>query len=418
MDSSLEDLSNLLEKTKIPLSRDLVKTNLDLACVYLSKDPPSEGDYSDTALRLGKDASYSFVLLKCVTPYTPNVPLDMNGFMDVWPQAFRWSQYLLSAIRYIYSHHSEADADSESVASIRFAMGVYTFLHVTAKWPSLRTDHSQDKRLFEFAVSFWAMKGVPRCISDCTTNALIQFMTDLDGDTLILMDAMQSHFESAGEIARLVIDRARLVLSEMDFSAMVAHYGLLALTTRPEMVHPLSETIIAEGASPFAVTSLSSILDARGWTLEDWRFPSVLCLQTIMAGCRYPDSGKFVIEAINCGLLEVLFTVGQINGLDNRMLTNIILGEKIPLLMHRKSVFGALRRGHSKFSRKIDHRLFDFGRLQAEFRDTWRTFEILSMEHTVLRHMYARGIQNVFVYCGNVSRHVILAVPAILTDTA
>lgn len=418
MNGSLEDLANLLEKMKIPLSRDLVKTNLDLACVYLSKDPPSEGDYSDTALRLGKDASYSFVLLKCVTPYTPNVPLDMNGFMDVWPQAFRWSQYLLSAIRYIYSHHSEAAADSESVASIRFAMGVYTFLHVTAKWPSLRTDHSQDKRLFEFAVSFWAMKGVPRCISDCTTNALIQFMTGLDGDTLIIMDVIQSHFESAGEIARLIIDRARLVLSEMDFSEMAVHYGLLALITRPEMAHPLSEAIIAEGASPFAVTSLSSILDARGWTSEDWRFPSVLCLQTIMAGCRYPDSGKLVTEAINCGLLEVLFTVGQINGLENAKLANIILDEKIPLLMHRKSVFGALCRGLSDFSRKIDHQRFDIRCLQAEFRDTWQKFEILSMEHTILRHMYARGIQNVSVYCGNVSCRFILVVPEIMTDTA
>lgn len=333
------------------------------------------------------------------------MPIGLQ-FPRVWPQAFSWTHYLRSVISHIHQQGSDLSevADGSDV-STKFAESIAAFMRVSIGWTILYEKHFLNEDVFDFIVAYWAMKDVPREVSDQASEVFtnIQLSTLPESMWIYVFDEMLSHFESPQAIATLVLDRARVAQSKMDFESMAIHFDLLSLLIHKKLTHPISKAILAEKPVKLVVTSLLSILDAQNWAFHHRQRLVTLCLRIVGSILTYGDSGKHLIisQGLHCGLLEAYFRIGQ--EFNNSLGDAILIFKQIgPLSVFSKAVFHAAYRGFLHFSRKFGKRPFDIWSLQGGFRDSWSGLQRRILEHVVLQNMYARGIDTELVYCNNV----------------
>lgn len=357
------------------------------------------------ALRMGKFACYSLISTQCILAHQRLMPIGLR-FPQVWPQAFSWTHYLRSVISHIHQQGSDLSevADGSDV-STKFAEGIATFMRVSVSWTTLYDKHFLSEDVFDFIVAFWAMKEVPREVSDQASEVFtnIKLSTLPESMWIYIFDEMLSHFESAQAIAALVLDRARVAQSKMDFESMAIHFDLLSLLIHKKLTHPISKAILTEKPMKLVVTSLSSILEARSWAFGHRQRLVTLCLRIMGAIFTYGDSGKHLIisQGLHCGLLEAYFRIGQEFN-DSLGDANFILQQISPLSIFSKAVFQAAYRAFLHFSRKYGNRPFNIWSLQGGFRNNWIILQTHILEHVVLQDMYAREIDTEIVYCNNV----------------
>lgn len=339
------------------------------------------------------------------------MPIGLQ-FPRVWPQAFSWTHYLRSVISHIHQQGSDSsEAADGSDVSTKFAEGITAFMRVTISWTILYENHFLSEDVFDFIVAYWAMKDVPREVSDQASKVLtnIKLSTLPESMWIYIFDEMLSHFESSQAIATLVLDRARVAQSKMDFESMAIHFDLLSLLIHKKLTHPISKAILAEKPVKLVVTSLSSILEARSWAFHHRQRLVTLCLRIVGSILTYGDSGKHLIisQGLHCGLLEAYFRIGQ--EFNNSLGDAILIFKQIGTLsVFSKAVFHAAYRGFLHFSRKFGNRPFDIWSLQGGFRDIWSGLQRRILEDVVLQNMYARGIDTELVYCNNVRLIVFL----------
>lgn len=407
-DGSLEDLASVVkilsDNLNVSLPVNVLENIVGLASKYLSKDPPSEGDYSGPALRMGKFACYSFIAMQCVHAHARLIPLGF-GFEKVWPKAFSWTYYLHSFIRNVHQNRSDPlEAADNSELSIHFAEGIAAFMRISASWTLLYDMHFHRDDVFDFIVAFWATINIPREISDRATEALtVQLKMAPEIRSIYILDLMLSHFESPQATVALTMDRARVAQSKMDREAMAIHFDLLSLLIHREIAHPISNGILSETPVAFVLTSLSSVLEAGDWSFNDRQHLVKICLRIVRSIYSYAGSGKhfIVAQALDCGLVEALYKIGQ-EFTDSLEDASLICDDIIPLSVISKAVYQAAYRSFLDFSRKLDNQPFNLLSLQGRFGSSWNNLEIRMLELVVLQHMYARGIHTELVYCNNV----------------
>lgn len=407
-DGSLEDLASVVkilsDNLNVSLPVNVLENIVGLSSKYLSKDPPSEGDYSGPALRMGKLACYSFIAMQCVHTHARLIPLGF-GFEKVWPKAFSWTYYLHSFIRHVHQHRSDSSETADnSELSIHFAESIAAFMRISASWTLLYDMHFHRDDVFDFIVAFWATINIPREISDRATEALtVQLKMAPEIRSIYILDLMLSHSESPQATVALTMDRARVAQSKMDREAMAIHFDLLSLLIHREITHPISNGILSETPVAFVLTSLSSVLEARDWSFIDRQHLVKICLRIVRSIYSYAGSGKhfIVAQALDCGLVEALYKIGQ-EFTDSLEDASLICDDIIPLSVISKAVYQAAYRGFLDFSRKLDNQPFNLLSLQGRFGSSWNNLEIRMLELVVLQHMYARGIHTELVYCNNV----------------
>lgn len=407
-DGSLEDLASvakiLCDNLKVPLPFNVLENIVSLASKYLSKDPPSEGDYSGPALRMGKFACHSFIAMQCVHSHARLIPFGF-GFEKVWPQAFSWTYYLHSFIRHVHQHRSDSSETADnSELSIHFAESIAAFMKISASWTFLYETHFHRDDIFDFIVAFWATKDVPREISDRATEVLtVQLEISPESRQLYILESMLSHFESPQATVALMMDRTRVAQFKMGCEAMKIHCDLLSLLIHREIAHPISNGILSETPVAFVLASLSSVLEARDWSFNDRQHLVKICLRIVRSIYTYAGSGKhfIVAQALDCGLVEALYKIGQ-EFTDSLEDASLICDDIIPLSVISKAVYRAAYRGFLDFSRKLGNQPFNLLSLQGRFGSSWNNLEIRMLELVVLQHMYARGIHTELVYCNNV----------------
>lgn len=79
-------------------------------------------------------------------------------------------------------------------------------MRVTISWTILYENHFLSEDVFDFIVAYWAMKDVPREVSDQASKVLtnIKLSTLPESMWIYIFDEMLSHFESSQAIATLV----------------------------------------------------------------------------------------------------------------------------------------------------------------------------------------------------------------------
>lgn len=376
-----------------------------LALEYIAKSVPSEGDCSRQAVQLCEFVSYSFMVIESASlsyGYIDGSNLAKN-FVQLWPAGFLWAQYLQRTIKNL----CEPSVGSNKDICKRFAEGISGFAHASSRCieDNVKGKPLCDPRAQEFFIGFWTSSHLGDDIANEATEAFTAFMC-LEGSAWsMFLDILQDRFGSARSLAAFVLDRARVALSIMDLEAINSHYRVLGMLLRA-LMHPIRASLFEEGVIALLMTTLTTMLDANRWTFDERRSSLELLLRMMSAVCGWTHGEKsHVAQCIKLGVLETYFRVGQISGLMENMNGKAVrdmFRHNIPVVMHLKSVSDAAHSALSKFSQRMGNRRFDIGSLSDSFKNVWTDFEILVLEHTILRHVHGLSIQRDVIYCSNV----------------
>lgn len=169
----------------------------------------------------------------------------------------------------------------------------------------------------------------------------------------------------------------------------------------------IRDVILNEDLASFLLDSMSVFLDATYRSLDDRYDSLMLCIRMISSVYSITSSAaSYISHGFQHGLVDIFLKIGQIyNSIDkgDRMPISNMLRRRIPAFMLLKSVLQATRQDMTTVSGKLDHEPLHTSLLRGDFKGIWRDFEIVILEHSILRRVHALAIQRDHVYCSNVS---------------
>lgn len=392
---SLADMT--YEEGSIP--EELCESLFDLAAEYIAKPLPAD---RDQALRLAKFVSCSFEIIRNLLQRSVERPGIADGFLRIWPKGFTWAQNLRLAIAHMHEKDLD-DAGEETCAEL--AVGISALLAAAAKYTQTTGKNLLDQKVYDFAAEFWAARTVDPVEKEAA-NALHAF-NELEGECLTpVFDAVAAHFGSLHEVVALAKMRAMEALIDEDLVAMAAHYGVLELLLRELCWNPAHHAFVHMDIVPLVLDSMSFLLDATDESFYDRSESLVLCQHIIASVYSLPNAGySYVLQSFRHGLVETYLKIGRIFHLfdaNYQLLVSHMLVSSIPPVMHLKPVLESARQDMTNYSTKQEHKQSYTTALEGDFKDVWRDFEVLIMEHSILRRIHALKIQRDYVYCGNV----------------
>lgn len=394
------------------IPENLYMNIFDMAAEYIERPLPSKGDYSHHALRLAQSVCCSFRVTRNLPSKAFEECRIAEGLLRIWPNAFTWAQYLWLAITYIHKHHLDDDGEE---TSREFAAGISALLVATSNCKQTAEKYIADEKVFSFVSEFWAARNVIQDVAKEAANAMNAFNNLGDECLCPLFDSFEARFNSFHEVVTLAKIRARDALCDMDLEAMSAHYGFLFLMTRELCLNSTRKAALDEDFISLILNTMSILLDATYRSFGDRYLPLVLCIRMISSIYSLLDAGgSYIPQGFQNGLMETYLKIGEIYEAletNSRLHVSSMFAENIPTSMHLKSVLQAVRQDMANCSRKKEHKPFHTNTLGGEFKGIWQNFEILIMEHSILRHIHTLAIQRDHVYCSNVSLSIYLVFP-------
>lgn len=382
----------------------LYKIIFDLAADYIMKPFPPEGDYSSHVLGQARSVCYSFQVIRNLPSRAFERSSIAEGFVRIWRNGFKWAQCLRLAIAHMHKYDLD-DAGKEFCGE--FAAGISALLEAVAKYEQTTEETVLDKKVYDFVAELWAARNVIQVVAKEAAKAMSALDDLEDKDRGSLVDAVETHFDSLHEVAALAMNRARDALCDMDFDAITAHYGVLYLFTVEIRWSSIRDAILNEDLASFLLDSMSVFLDASYRSLDDRYDSLMLCIRMISSVYSITSStASYISHGFQHGLVDIFLKIGQIyNSIDkgDRMPISNMLRRRIPAFMLLKSVLQATRQDMTTVSGKLDHKPFNISLLKGDFKGIWRDFEIVILEHSILRRVHALEIQRDHVYCSNVS---------------
>lgn len=393
--TSLADMT--YEEDSFP--EELYESLVELAAEYVAKPLPAD---RIQALRLAKSISCSFEIIRYLLQNSVEKPGIADGFLRIWPKSFTWAQYLRLAIAHM--HEKDLDDAGEEICA-ELAEGISALVAAAVEYTQTTGNNILDQKVYDFVAAFWAARYVIPVEEDAA-NALRAFK-DLENECLTpLVDAVAAHFGSLHDVVVLAKMRAQEALIDEDLEAMAAHYGVLELLLHELCGNPAHRAFVHMDIVPLVLDSMSFLLDATDESFDD-RSESLMLCQNMMATIySLPNAGySYVLQSFRHGLVETYLKIGRIFHLfdaDYQMLVSHMLATSIPTVMHLKPVLESARQDMTNYSRKQEHKQSYTTALQGDFKNVWRDFEVLIMEHSILRRIHALKIRRDYVYCGNV----------------
>lgn len=393
--TSLADMT--YEEDSIP--EELYESLVDLAAEYVAKPLPAD---RIQALRLAKSISCSFEIIRYLLQNSVEKPGIADGFLRIWPKSFTWAQYLRLAIAHM--HEKDLDNAGEEICA-ELAEGISALVAAAVEYTQTTGNNILDQKVYDFVAAFWAARYVIPVEEDAA-NALRAFK-DLENECLTpLVDAVAAHFGSLHDVVVLAKMRAQDALIDADLAAMSAHYGALELLLHELCWNPAHHAFVHTDLVPLVLDSMSFLLDSTDETFDDRRGPLVICQQILSLIYSLPNAGySYVLHSFRHGLVETYLKIGRIFESfdpDDQMVALDMFALDIPTVMHLKPVLESARQDMTNYSRKQEHKQSYTTHLEGDFEVVWQDFEVLVMEHSILRRIHALEIRRDYVYCGNV----------------
>lgn len=372
----------------------------DMAVDYISKHLPQKEDFSRKTILDSVPICSAFQVLRNLPMSFFDTSRPQTSFAQLWPHAFLWAKYLWQAAG------SLSSKDDEDICK-QFAAGIASFFDTTARCIQTCEKFLIDAEMIGFVLEFWISKDLVADVRTHAAHAMNSYHALTGYQSLdVFYKTIPTYFESPDALAAFAISRARDARHNVDFQTMPAHYGVLYLLLRPFSAHPSRTALLEKGVLPFVVDSLSFTLNATYKPFESRMNTLRYCLTIIQSICGTSDAGNpHLPRGLRHGLLEAYFKVGQILTRideDERVVATDILTKYIPVFLHLKPVLQAVHQGMTCYTRKLRNRPFDTGSLQGGFKDIWEDFEILTLEHCILRRIHSLRGRECNVYCGYV----------------
>lgn len=372
----------------------------DMAVDYISKRLPQKEDFSRKTILVSVPICSAFQVLRNLPMSFFDTSRPQTSFAQLWPHAFLWAKYFWQAAG------SLSSKDDEDICK-QFAAGIASFFDTTARCIQTCEKFLIDAEMIGFVLEFWTSKDLVADVRIHAAHAMNSYHALTGHRSLKLFyETIPTHFESPEALAAHAIRCARDARRDMDFETMPAHYGVLYLLLRPFAIHSVRTALLEKGVLQFVVDSLSLTLDTTHLPFQSRSGTLMYCLTIIQSICGTSDSGyPHVPRGLRHGLIEAYFKVGQVlNFIDEheRDAAFSILSKCIPVFLYMKPVMEAVHQGMTNYARKIGNRPFDTTFFNEEYRDVWDEFEVLMLEHCILRRIHSlRGLE-CNVYCGNV----------------
>lgn len=388
-----------------------------LAAEYIERPLPSKGDYSPHALRLAQFVCCSFRVTRNLPSKAFEECRIAEGLLRIWPNAFTWAHYLRLAITYIHKHHLDDDGEE---TSREFAAGISALLVATSKCKQTSEKYIADEKVFCFVSEFWAARNVIQDVAKEAAAAMNVFNVLRDDCLSRVFDLAEAQLDSFHEVASLAKTRARDALCDMDLEAMSAHYGVLFLLTCELCFNPTRKAALDEDFISLILDSMSILLDATYRSFVDRYHPLVLCMRMFsLISSSLGAGGTYIPQGFRHGLVDMSLKIGEMYEIfqpEDRLHLSSLFEEKIPTSMHLKSVLQAVRQDMTNYSREHEHEPLYTNTLKGDFKSIWQNFEILVMEHSILRQIHAMATNRVHVYCSNVSLSIYSRLYAFLIE--